>query len=96
MTNVGVISAPVKPDEPAPHGWNNTGKASNHERINDQCKTSNKMINYDNQRDLSMQFCETRRCYDQSEYICQYISVVAVYETNHWLSHCLWFIHHNV
>ena len=41
------------------------------------------MINYDNQRDLSMQFCETRRCYDQSEYICQYISVVAVYETNH-------------
>ena len=67
MTNVGVISAPVKPDEPAPHGWNNAGKASNHERINDQCKTSNKTINYDNQRDLSMQFYETRRCYNQSE-----------------------------
>ena len=25
------------------------------------------MINYDNQRDLNMQFYETSRCYDQSE-----------------------------
>ena len=74
-TNVNVISAPVKPDEPIPHERNNGAKASNHERINDQCKTSNKMINYDNQRDLNkdnernlnMQFYETSRCYDQLE-----------------------------
>ena len=74
-TNVNVISAPVKPDEPIPHERNNGGKASNHEWINDQCKTSNKMINYDNQRDLNkdnqrnlnMQFYETSRCYDQFE-----------------------------
>ena len=52
-TNVNVISAPVKPDEPIPHERNNGAKASNHERINDQCKTSNKMINHDNQRDLN-------------------------------------------
>ena len=66
-TSVSVISAPVKPDEPTPHGRNIGGKASDHERINDQCKTSNTMINYDNQRDLNMQFYETSRCYDQSE-----------------------------
>ena len=64
---MSVISAPVKPDEPTPHGRNIGGKASDHERINDQCKTSNTMINYDNQRDLNMQFYETSRCYDQSE-----------------------------
>ena len=62
MTNVSVISAPTKPDEPAPHGRYNSGKVSNHERINDQCKTGNKVINDDNQRDLNMQFYETSRC----------------------------------
>ena len=67
MTIVSVISAPVKPDEPAPHGRNNSGKASNHGRINDQCKTGNTMINDDNQRDLNMQFYEISRCYNQSE-----------------------------
>ena len=66
-TNVSVISAPAKPDEPAPHGRNNSGKASNHERINDQGKIGKKMINDDNQRDLNMQFHETSRCYNQSE-----------------------------
>ena len=34
ITNVSVISAPVKPDEPASHGRNNSGQASNHERTN--------------------------------------------------------------
>ena len=63
MTNLSVISALVKPDEPAPHGRNN-GTASNHERINYQCKTDNKMIDDDNQRDAML--C-TSRCYDQSE-----------------------------
>ena len=67
MTNVSVISAPAKPDEPALHGRYNNGKVSNHERINDQCKAGNKMINDDNQRDLNMQFYETSRCYNQSE-----------------------------
>ena len=67
MTNVTVISAPTKPDEPALHGRYNNGKASNHERINNQCTTGNKMINDDNQRDLNMQFYETSRCYNQSE-----------------------------
>ena len=67
MTNVSVISATAKPDEPAPHGRYNSGKASNHERINDQCKTGNKVINDDNQMDLNMQFYETSRCYNQSE-----------------------------
>ena len=66
-TNVSAISAPVKPDEPTLHGRNNGGKPSNHERINDRCNTSNKMISYDNQRDLNMQFYETSRCYDKSE-----------------------------
>ena len=66
-TNVSAISTSVKPDEPTPHGWNNGGKASSHDGINAQCKTSNKIINYDNQRDLNMQFYETSRCYDQSE-----------------------------
>ena len=65
MTNVSVISAPAKPDEPAPHGRYNSGKASNHERISDRCKTGNKMINDDNQRDLNMQFYETSRYYNQ-------------------------------
>ena len=69
MTNVSVISAPTKPDEPAPHGRYNSGKASNRKRINDQCKTGNKVINDDNQRDLIMQFYETSRCYNQSETI---------------------------
>ena len=67
MTDVSVISAPAKPDEPAPHGRYNSGEASNHEGINDQCKTGNKMIIDDNQRDLNMQFNETSRCYNQSE-----------------------------
>ena len=67
MTNVSVISAPAKPDKPVPHGRCNIGKTSNHERINDQCKTGNMMINDDNQRDLNMQFYETSRCYNQSE-----------------------------
>ena len=67
MTNVSVISAPAKPDELAPHGRYNSGKASNHDRINDQCKTGHKIINDDNQRDLNMQFYETSRCYNQSE-----------------------------
>ena len=35
-----VISARVKPDEQTAHGRNNSGKASNHQRINDQCKTA--------------------------------------------------------
>ena len=67
MTNVSVIFAPAKLDEPEPHERYSSGKASNHGRINDQCKTGNKMINDDNQRDLNMQFYETSRCYDQSE-----------------------------
>ena len=41
MTNMSVISAPAKPDEPTPHGRYNSGQASNHEKINDQCKTGN-------------------------------------------------------
>ena len=65
--NVSVISVPVKPDKPTHQGGNNSGKASNRERINDQFKTSNKMISYDNQRDLNMQLYETSRCYDQSK-----------------------------
>ena len=44
---MSVISASVKLDEPTPHGRNNGGKAGNHERINDQCQTSYKVINYD-------------------------------------------------
>ena len=56
MNNVSVISVPVKPDETAPHGRNNSGKASYHERINNQCKTDNKMSNDDKLRDLNMQF----------------------------------------
>ena len=67
MTNVSVISATAKPDEPATHGRYNSGKASNHERINYQCETGNKVINDDNQMDLNMQFYETSRCYNQSE-----------------------------
>ena len=46
MNNASVISASVKLDESAPHTndrRNNSGKARNHERINDQCKTGNKM-----------------------------------------------------
>ena len=46
MTNASVNSASVKLDEWAPHTndrRNNSGKARNHERINDQCKTGNKM-----------------------------------------------------
>ena len=64
MTNVSAFSAPAKPHETAPHGRYNIGKASNNERINDQCKTGNKMINDGNQRDLNMQFYETSRCYN--------------------------------
>ena len=56
MINVSVIFAPVKSDEPAPHGRNNSNETSNHERTNDQCKTGNKMINDGNQRDLNIQF----------------------------------------
>ena len=67
MTNVSVISAPVKPDKPATHGRNNNGKASNHEMINDACKTGNWIINDDNQGDLNMQFYETSRYCNQSE-----------------------------
>ena len=67
MTNVSVISASAKPDKPTPHGRYNRGKASNHERINDQYKTGNKMINDDNQRDLNMQVYETSRCYNKSK-----------------------------
>ena len=66
-TSMSVISAPAKPDKPSPHGGNNGGKATNHDRVNDQCKTSNKMISYDNLRDLNIQFYQTSRCYDQSE-----------------------------
>ena len=69
MTNVSVISAPVTPDEPAAHGRNNSCKASNRERTNDQCKVGNKMINDDNERDLNKQFYETSRCFNQSETI---------------------------
>ena len=67
MANVSVISAPVKPDEPSPHGRNNSGKASNHERINDQSKKGNNIINDGNQRDLNIQFYETSRYYNQPE-----------------------------
>ena len=67
MTNVSVISASVKPDKPAHPGISNTGKVSNHERINDECKTGNKMINDDNQSDLNIQFYETSRCCNHSE-----------------------------
>ena len=66
-TNVSVISALSKPDESAPHGRNNGGKARNQENVIDQCKTGKKIINCDNHRDLNMQFFETSRCYDQSE-----------------------------
>ena len=66
-TNVSMISALSKPDELAPHGRNNGGKARNHEKVIDQCKTGKKIINCDNHRDLKMQFFETSRCYDQSE-----------------------------
>ena len=55
MTNAKVFSAPVKPDKHAPHtndGRNNIGKARNHEKINDRCKTGNKMINDDNHSNL--------------------------------------------
>ena len=51
---MSVISLQVKSDKPTPHGTTNSGKASNHERINDQCETGNKMINDDKQRDLNM------------------------------------------
>ena len=61
---MSVISSP---DKPAPHGRYSSGKASNHERMNDQWKTGNKMINDENQRDLNMQFYETSSCYNQSE-----------------------------
>ena len=54
MTNLRGLSPTVKPDEPAPHQRNSSGKASNHEMINDQCKTDNKSINDDSQRDLNM------------------------------------------
>ena len=97
LTNVSVISAPVKPDEPAPHERNNSGKASNHERINDQCKKGYKMINNDNQRDLNMQFYETSRCYDQSE-----TNVMPVYQRGDSVSNqpltppLPWFIHQNI
>ena len=67
MTNVSVISASVKPGKPAHPGISNTGKVSNHERINDECKTGNKMINGDNQSDLNIQFYETSRCCNHSE-----------------------------
>ena len=77
MSKVSVISAPVKPDEPAPHGRNNGGKASNHEMISDQCKTGHKMINCDNQRDLNMPFYETSRYYDRSE-----TNVMPIYQRN--------------
>ena len=74
-TNVSVISVSVKPDEAAPHGRNNGGKASNHERINDQRKTCKNMINYDKQRDLYMHFYEISKYYDQSE-----MNVMPVYQ----------------
>ena len=72
---MSVISVSVKPDEAAPHGRNNGGKARNHERINDQRKTCKNMINYDKQWDLYMHFYEISRYYDQSE-----MNVMPVYQ----------------
>lgn len=94
MTNVSATPVPVKSDEPAPHGRNNTAETSNHERINYQWKTGNKMINDDNQRDLNIQLYETSRCCNQSE-----MTVTTVYQrsdsVSNQLPHCLWFIQHN-
>ena len=75
MANVSVISVPIKPDKPVPHGRNNSGNATNHEMTNDQCITGNRMTNDNNQRDLNMQFYETSRCCNQSE-----TNVIPVYQ----------------
>ena len=48
-------------------GTNNSGKTNNHESINDQCNSGNKMIDDDNQRNLNLKFYEIRRYYNQSE-----------------------------
>ena len=91
MANVSVISVPIKPDKPVPHGRNNSGNATNHEMTNDQSLTGNKMINDNNQRDLNKQFYETSRCYNQSE-----TNVIPVYQRYNSDSHCLRLIHHNI
>ena len=50
------------------------------------------MINFDNPRDLNMQFYQTSRYYDQFE-----TNVMPVYQRGDSVStHCLWFIHHNI